>query len=383
MPRTAMTVSTSDTPAQVAEAVKHYAEVPEGAAAAAPATVQPTGEPPAVAVEPVQPVEPSVVPAAAPVDDPAEAPPTEPEAPAPPGEQPAALEAGAPAAATEPAPDQKLSKSDQRKAKIKSEIDDLTRQRYAAQRELAIEEGRLQERREAAQPAQPPAETAPTGPPPEPTQDQYDTYELYDTAWRTWMKDTVGTQVAAGVQTELQRHRAAAAEWQARQAYATALQGFTTSVDAARARHEDYDEVTTGAAELPVTEHMHNQMVRRPLGAEIMYELCNNPEECKRIAALPPSESITELALLEGEIARRLGPAAAPPSVAPAENPAAAQAPTVRGPASKAPPRTRASRPIQPLGPGAVAAPSTLGDIADEGSRSGDLAAYRKARIGR
>jgi|ETNvirnome_2_130_1030620.scaffolds.fasta_scaffold02193_6 hypothetical protein len=350
MTRELVTVSTTDTPDEMAAAAARHAGTAEGPAVRAPATVQPTAETVAKAAEP-RPESPTAS---------AEGtPPAEPETPAA-------------EAKPEKPPEKPPSKSEQRKLRIQTEIDDLTRQRHEVQRALDTEAGRLEGIRQGRAPERPSKKAAPktpTGPQPEPIIDQFHSYEEWDTAWRKWVVAERDTAITAKVAEARAADHQAAAEDKAKEAYSTDVANFRASMDEARTRHPDFDQLAKENERLPINPDMHERMVRRPLGGEILYHLFQHPEDCVRIASLPPRDCVTELALIEAEIANSLGTASPPATT---ETPPRGTVPAV-------PPRTRASEPIEPLGPGAAASAVPLEELA----KRGDHAAYRKARLGR
>jgi hypothetical protein len=73
-----------------------------------------------------------------------------------------------------------------------------------------------------------------------------------------------------------------------------------TQVEAARARHDDYDQVVTDQVE--ITPAMAEVLVGSDHGAEIAYFLGSNPDQAARIAKLSPARAGAELAKIEASL---------------------------------------------------------------------------------
>ncbi len=92
--------------------------------------------------------------------------------------------------------------------------------------------------------------------------------------------------------------QAGARAWEARQ-------------DAARAKFADYDEkVISGAHNWPCTPEMAEAIKTSDVGGELAYRLASNPEEARRISALPIIAQIRELGRLEASVSMQSRPQA-------------------------------------------------------------------------
>ena len=111
-----------------------------------------------------------------------------------------------------------------------------------------------------------------------------------------------------------------------------------------------FDAVIEQGKDLPMTAPMQDSVMNSDMGPAVMYHLCRFPEECDRIAALPPMVAIREMGKLEARIE-------------------AAQT----GPVSSAASVTQAPRPIKPVGGGATASTVPLDQM--------DYQSYRHARM--
>lgn len=125
----------------------------------------------------------------------------------------------------------------------------------------------------------------------------FDSYEDYVDALTDWKIEQRETarQVAAAESTHKETVKA--------------------QVEAARARHADYDQVVTD--KVPISQAMAEVMVGSEHGADIAYYLGQNPAEAKRIAALSPAKAGAALARIEASLdlepAKSAGGSAAEP----------------------------------------------------------------------
>ena len=124
-----------------------------------------------------------------------------------------------------------------------------------------------------------PIETAKAADPGKPVAANFDTYEQYVEALTDW-------------KLEARDALRAAVDAKANQA-----QVVKTQVDAARARHDDYDQVVTD--QVPISPAMAEVLVASDHGAEVAYFLGSNPDEAARIAILSPARAGAELAKIE------------------------------------------------------------------------------------
>ena len=181
-------------------------------------------------------------------------------------------------------------------------IDEVTRQKYDAQREADYWRG-LAEGRGVPNQQTPQAVQQTAGPP---TEDQFDTWEQYEEA-----------RIAHHVEQRLRQ-----AEMQRRQ-----QQVLTTYVEreaAVKAAHPDYD-VKVNDPTLPITPLQAAIIRESDRGPEIAYWLGTNRSEAAQIASLPPHLQAAAL----GRIEASLGSQAAKPVQNRAQPPAPPQ--TVAG----------------------------------------------------
>ena len=176
-----------------------------------------------------------------------------------------------------------------------------------------------------------------------PSQDDFETYEQYQEALVDWKvtlrlteRDVVERERIERDSTNRAREKSVAAH--------------TARIDTFRQEHDDFDAVIEQGKNLPMTAPMQDSVMNSDMGPAVMYHLCRFPEECDRIAALPPMVAIREMGKLEARIE-------------------AAQT----GPVSSAASVTQAPRPIKPVGGGATASTVPLDQM--------DYQSYRHARM--
>lgn len=127
--------------------------------------------------------------------------------------------------------------------------------------------------------ATPPTVEAKAPEPGKPVAANFNTYEEYVEALTDW---------------KLEQRDALRASVDAR---ATQQATVKTQVEAARARHDDYDQVVTD--QVPISPAMAEVLVGMEHGAEVAYVLGSDPAEAARIAALTPAQAGAALARIE------------------------------------------------------------------------------------
>lgn len=137
---------------------------------------------------------------------------------------------------------------------------------------------------------------------PRPTRDKFDTPEKFDAALESWAAEEGGRKALEKAQREAQT-RTQEAQRQAAEAELskinTAWQGQRAS---ALEKYPDYVEVAE-SPELSISVPMAHAILSAPNGTEVSYHLGKNPDEAKRINALPNAG----LQILEiGRLAERL-----------------------------------------------------------------------------
>ena len=175
-----------------------------------------------------------------------------------------------------------------------------------------------------------------------PTQDDFETYEQFQEALVDWKVNLRLTERDASDRERIERESV-------NRAREKSVAAHTARIDAFRQEHDDFDAVVEQGKNLPMTAPMQDSVMNSNMGPAVMYHLCRFPEECDRIAALPPMVAIREMGKLEARIE-------------------AAQT----GPVSSAASVTQAPRPIKPVGGGATASTVPLDQM--------DYQSYRRAR---
>lgn len=133
----------------------------------------------------------------------------------------------------------------------------------------------------------------------------YDEFEEKKDAWIEQRGALRGK--AESVRMDVAR-RASIEQAEANRAAAVTAKAFDKTVEAAKARHADYDEAMerTKTEGLHVSRDVGVALMESPIGADVMYYLASNPTEVHRINALSPARQIAEIGILEGRIAASL-----------------------------------------------------------------------------
>jgi hypothetical protein len=166
-------------------------------------------------------------------------------------------------------------------------IDEVTRQKYDAQREADYWRGLAEGRSQAQQPAIAQQQDGP------PREDQFEDYDAYQAALIDYR-----------VEQRIARER----ENAQREAVVQTYQG---RVNAAREKFADYDAVVCDPS-LPISPLMAEVIKESELGPEVAYHLGTNRSEAQRIAALPPHRQAAELGKLEAKLTAAPAPQSAP-----------------------------------------------------------------------
>lgn len=87
-----------------------------------------------------------------------------------------------------------------------------------------------------------------------------------------------------------------------RTASAYAAETYLERTEQARAAIPDYDEVLEKGGNLPLSETMRDVIHESEKGPQLAYWLCQNPDEAKRIASMPPLQAARTLGQLEQRI---------------------------------------------------------------------------------
>lgn len=172
-----------------------------------------------------------------------------------------------------------------RRQTAQERIDEVTRARREAEREAKywrdVAMGKVKPEPEARQEG-----------PKEPNPDDYDLGDMDPRYVRAMIDHGVKQgldKIRGDVAQDLQ-HQAGARAWEARQ-------------DAARAKFADYDaKVIDGAHNWPCTQEMAEAIKTSDAGGELAYHLASNPDEARRISALPPIAQIRELGRIEARL---------------------------------------------------------------------------------
>jgi hypothetical protein len=175
-----------------------------------------------------------------------------------------------------------------------------------------------------------------------PSQDDFESYEAFAEALVDWKLNERFTQVEA-------RQRDGIARDRAQRAQEEVVAAHTARIDSFRGEHADFDAVITKGKDLPLSRPMQDAVVNSESGPALMYYLCQNPEECDRIAGMHPVMALKEMGKLEARVET-----------------------ASTGPVSSADSITKAPPPIKPVGGGATASTIPLDQM--------DYQTYKRTR---
>lgn len=187
------------------------------------------------------------------------------------------------------------------------EVDALIAKRLARE-----ERKRQREMQQMHRPVEQPPADAPAAPAGKPDPATFQTTEAYLEALTDWKAE----QKVSEKLTDWERNQR---EMRARSAAQAAQAEYQRREEAARDKHEDFDDVVYNPA-LPINDHMAHVIQHSEVGPELAYHLGTHPEEAARIARMHPLLLAKELGKLEAKLSASPAPAAsaAQPSAAPA-----------------------------------------------------------------
>jgi hypothetical protein len=202
---------------------------------------------------------------------------------------------------------------------VQPRIDELTRKVRENEREAAYWRARA----EAA--AAPPKEA-----PKKPTPDQFDDYGAYVEALTEYKADEkVNTALDA-------REKAATEKKQAE----TRVTTWNERVIEARKSIPDYDTVMA-ASEVPIAEHVLDELRDSELGPQLAYHLDKNPDVAEKLNTMNPRQAAREIGRLEAKLMSTVSASPDPKVDDPKEEPPAPKVKT-----------TNAPPPVKPVGQG-------------------------------
>lgn len=195
-----------------------------------------------------------------------------------------------------------------RKSRSEERINELTREKYLAQRRAE----RLQSELDALKQPPPPQQPQPQSPqqpqqlqqppplqPPDrkPTVTDFSVYEDFVDALTQWNARQISAQQIAALRAE-----DALAVVQAQ--HQEVLSQFEAAKTDARQRYPDFDQVMTSdvAIAMPITEPMQHIITTSPVGHDVAYYLVQHPDEAYQIAQLTPADAHRTLGRLEERV---------------------------------------------------------------------------------
>ncbi|NUB07016.1 hypothetical protein FW320_12630 [Azospirillum sp. Vi22] len=192
---------------------------------------------------------------------------------------------------------------------VQKRLDELTRNWRDAERDrdhwrdMAMRGGQPPQQQE-----QKPAPAVNAAPKPE-------DFPTYDAFLIAQAKHELRQEMTQAEQAKVQEQQAKVQEQQASQV----ATNWRTQVDTAKGKYADFEAVAFSA---PISEPVAHMVAASDVGADLAYHLGKNPDEARRISALPPVAAARELGRLEAKLS-----AAPPPKPTQAPPPP----PTVNG----------------------------------------------------
>lgn len=153
-------------------------------------------------------------------------------------------------------------------------IDEVTRDKYEAQRQADYWRGVA----EGRSPAQDVPKVASNDD--QPREDQFEDYDAYQRALTKW-------EVRQELKAEGERTQAASRR--------------DALINKAQAKYADFDQVVNNPS-LPITQAMADVILDSEVGPDIAYHLGSNPDEAARIAKLPAHRQAAELGKIEDRL---------------------------------------------------------------------------------
>lgn len=179
--------------------------------------------------------------------------------------------------------------------KVQKRIDELTREKYEAQRERDYYKGLAEGRQPQEEPK--PAPVIIPGLPPKPTVDQFEDYEQFIEAVADWTADK------KLLEREHKQQQAQAAE-----SHKTAYDKHQERVNAVATVHPDYDDALESVADVIFPVTTIESIIESEHSAEVSYFLGKNRAEAERIAKLPPVKQLIEIGKIEAKFEKKEEP---------------------------------------------------------------------------
>lgn len=168
-------------------------------------------------------------------------------------------------------------------ARIRAQEGRKAREIARAEARAEFAERQLQERQQPQQPAGKPKP------------------EDYGNDWNRYNEDVIRWTVQENLKAEREKGaQETAKQQQARQMQERAAYVQQNLIAKGEAKYDDWQEVVMG--DIPITEAMVEAASRLPNGAEVLYQLAQNPAEVIRIANLSPVEQVWELKALDSQV---------------------------------------------------------------------------------
>lgn len=200
----------------------------------------------------------------------------------------------------EASPEESAEKAPKKKGGFQKRIDRLNRQKTELAQKNSDLQSRLEHLEREAQKAKPQGETKPdlkaADQSKKPESKDFEHHEQYVEALAGWMADQKVEQKLTEREAKEREKSIRAEEKRQFDAHQARLQEFKKS-------HDDFDEVLEDAKDIPLSITVKEAILSSDNGPELMYALAQEPEEFRRISALPPIQAARALGILEAKLA--------------------------------------------------------------------------------
>ena len=136
----------------------------------------------------------------------------------------------------------------------------------------------------------------------EPTEGDYPTFSEYQEAHARWRDQGLLEKVGEVVDSKLHERAEVSRRAQYNRDVQTQETAYQDRLTDARERHADFDAIVGGSTDVPVSPPMESVIRNTPGGTEVLYHLCQYPDEASRISTLPPSAAIYEMGILSQQL---------------------------------------------------------------------------------
>ncbi|MEN6537794.1 MAG: hypothetical protein ABFD89_29350 [Bryobacteraceae bacterium] len=227
--------------------------------------------------------------------------------------------AGSDGAAETPDNKQQEGEHSRRKPDAEKRISQLTRQRREAEDRANRLERELSELRQG-KPEPKAAPKTEAKAPEKPKPEDFESYDEYEVAAAEYQEKLIDWKVDQRIARKAEQDSETAGQAKVREHQKAVAEAFQAQSEAARGKHEDFDEVLE-ANEQELPGHVMQTILESEVGAEMAYYLGTHPDELTAIADMNPLKAVKALGVIETKLSptanRRPNTSKAPAPVRP------------------------------------------------------------------